>query len=228
MQIQIDVKKQNKILLSFVGVFIFILNIAYSQSFKNEIDAFQKADNISMPAQGGIVFAGSSSFRMWKNINTTFPDYPIINRGFGGSSLPDVIYYAQETILKYKPKQIFIYCGENDIAGNSTVTADTVLQRFKKLFSLIRTNLNKKTEVVYVSIKPSVSRWHLEKTFVEANSLIKKFLSRESNTKFLDVHSSMLNDDGTVMKDIFIEDNLHMNAKGYKIWESIIQPALMK
>ncbi len=220
--------KKSTILSSLLGVFIFMLNIAYSQSFYNEIDAFKKLDNISMPVPGGIVFAGSSSFRMWKNLNTTFPEYPIINRSFGGSSLPDVIYYVQETIIKYKPKQIFIYCGENDIAGNSTVTADTVFQRFKKLFSIIRTKLNKKTEVVYVSIKPSVSRWHLEKTFVESNELIKAFLSKEKHTQYLDVHTSMLSPDGNVRKDIFIEDNLHMNSKGYAIWTSIIQPVLMK
>jgi lysophospholipase L1-like esterase len=220
--------KKNKILFSFFGVFIFMLNIAYSQSFKNEIDAFKNSDSLSMPALGGIVFAGSSSFRMWKDINTTFPDYPIINRGFGGSSLPDVIYYAEETILKYKPKQIFIYCGENDIAGNSTITADTVLQRFKVLYSIIRKKLNKKTEVVFVSIKPSVSRWHLEKTFNESNELIKNFLSKEKNTQFLDVHANMLTSDGNVMKDIFLGDNLHMNSKGYKIWESLIRPILSK
>ena len=216
------------LLLSFLWGFIFISTLVYSQPFKNEIDAFKKSDSLSMPLPGGIVFAGSSSFRMWKDINTTFPDYPIINRGFGGSSLPDVIYYAEETIIKYKPKQIFIYCGENDIAGNSTITADTVLQRFKVLYSIIRKKLNKQTEVVFVSIKPSISRWHLEKTFNESNQLIKDFLSREKNTTFLDVHSSMLTSDGNVMKDIFIADNLHMNSKGYKIWESLIRPVLIK
>ena len=216
------------LLLSFLWAFIFISTLVYSQPFKNEIDAFKKSDSLSMPALGGIVFAGSSSFRMWKDINTTFSDYPIINRGFGGSSLTDVIYYAEETILKYKPKQIFIYCGENDIAGNSTITADTVLQRFKVLYSIIRKKLNKQTEVVFVSIKPSVSRWHLEKTFNESNQLIKDFLSREKNTKFLDVHSNMLTSDGNVMNDIFIADNLHMNSKGYKIWESLIRPILIK
>jgi len=220
--------KNYKLLFSFLVVFIFMLNIAYSQSFKNEIDAFQKADSISMLAPNGIIFAGSSSFRIWKDINTVFSGYPIINRGFGGSSLPDVIHYAKETILKYKPKQIFIYCGENDIAGNSNVTADTVLLRFKTLFSIIRKELGKKTEVVFVSIKPSVSRWHLEKTFVQANILVKDFLSNDAHSQFLDVHSSMLNTDGSVMKDIFLGDNLHMNAKGYVIWTSIIQPVLMK
>lgn len=220
--------KKIKLLLSLLWVFIFNSSIAYSQPFKNEIDAFKRSDSISMPAFGGIVFAGSSSFRMWKDINKTFPDYPIINRGFGGSSLTDVIYYAEETILKYKPKQIFIYCGENDIAGNSTTTADTVLQRFKSLYSIIREKLNNKTEVVFVSIKPSVSRWHLEKIFNESNELIKDFLSKEKNATFLDVHTSMLTSDGNVMKDIFIGDNLHMNSKGYKIWESLIRPMLLK
>jgi hypothetical protein len=220
--------KKIKVLFFLLGTFIVISTVVYSQPFKNEIDAFKKSDSLSMPPPGGIVFAGSSSFRMWKDINTTFSDYPIINRGFGGSSLPDVIYYAEETILKYKPKQIFIYCGENDIAGNSIITADTVLQRFKVLYSIIRKKLNKRTEVVFVSIKPSVSRWHLEKTFNESNVLIKDFLSREKYSKFLDVHSSMLTSDGNVKKDIFIADNLHMNSKGYKIWESLIRPILIK
>jgi lysophospholipase L1-like esterase len=111
---------------------------------------------------------------------------------------------------------------------NSTVTADTVLQRFKVLHSIIRKKLNKKTKVVFVSIKPSLPRWHLEKTFIESNELIKGFLSKEKNTTFLDVHTSMLTSDGDVMKDIFLRDNLHMNTKGYAIWTSIIQPVLMK
>jgi len=220
--------KKNKILFSFFGAFIFMLNIAYSQSFKNEIDAFEKADSISMPAANGIVFAGSSSFRIWKEVNASFPGYPIINRGFGGSKLPDLINYVHETIIQYKPKQLFIYCGENDIAMNSTVTADTVLQRFKTLFSIIRKELGEKPEVIFVSIKPSVSRWHLEKTFVQANFLVKEFLSNDAHSKFLDVHSSMLNAEGSVMNDIFLNDNLHMNAKGYAIWAALIQPLLMK
>ena len=117
---------------------------------------------------------------------------------------------------------------EDDIAMNSTVTADTVLQRFKVLYSLIRKKLNKKTKVVFVSIKPSVSRWHLEKLFIESNELIKDFLLREKNSMFLNVHTSMLTSEGDVKKDIFLGDNLHMNAKGYAFWTAIIQPVLMK
>jgi lysophospholipase L1-like esterase len=211
-----------------VVAFLFSIGSAFSQPFKAEINAFMKSDSLNMPAQGSILFVGSSSFTNWKDVKAYFPGFPIINRGFGGSSLPDVIYYAEQTILKYKPKQIYIYCGENDLAGNKTVTADTVLKRFKQLFSIIRKNLSKKTEVVFVSIKPSVSRWKLEDKFVETNNKIKKFIESNSHAKFVNVHTAMLQQDGNVMTDIFIKDNLHMIPKGYAIWQGIIAPTLMR
>jgi len=207
---------------------LFSMGSAFSQPFKAEINAFMKSDSINMPAQGSILFVGSSSFTKWKDVQAYFPGFPIINRGFGGSSLPDVIYYADQTILKYKPKQIYIYCGENDFAGNNVVTADTVLNRFKQLFSIIRKNLSKKTEVVFVSIKPSVSRWKLEEKFVEANEKIKKYIESKSHASFVNVHTAMLKSDGEVMTDIFIKDNLHMNPKGYAIWQGIIAPTLKR
>jgi len=207
---------------------LFSIGSACSQPFKAEINAFMKSDSINMPAQGSILFVGSSSFTKWKDVQAYFPGFPIINRGFGGSSLPDVIYYAEQTILKYKPKQIYIYCGENDLAGNNAVTADTVLKRFKQLFSIIRKNLSKKTEVVFVSIKPSVSRWKLEEKFVEANEKIKKYIESKSHARFVNVHTAMLKPDGEVMTDIFISDNLHMNPKGYAIWQGIIAPTLKR
>ncbi len=211
-----------------VVALLFSIGSAFSQPFKAEINAFMKSDSINMPAPGSILFVGSSSFTKWKDVQAYFPGFPIINRGFGGSSLPDVIYYAEQTILKYKPKQIYIYCGENDLAGNNTVTADTVLKRFKQLFSIIRKNLNRKTEVVFVSIKPSVSRWKLEDKFVEANEKIKKYIESKSHASFVNVHTAMLKPDGEVMTDIFIKDNLHMNSKGYEIWKGIIAPTLMR
>ena len=211
-----------------VVALLFSMGSAFSQPFKAEINAFMKSDSINMPAPGSILFVGSSSFTNWKDVQAYFPGFPIINRGFGGSSLPDVIYYAEQTILKYKPKQIYIYCGENDLAGNNAVTADTVLKRFKQLFSIIRKNLSKKTEVVFVSIKPSVSRWKLEDKFVEANEKIKKYIESKSHASFVNVHTAMLKPDGEVMTDIFIKDNLHMNPKGYAIWQGIIAPTLKR
>ncbi len=190
--------------------------------FRKEIDAFKKKDSALMPAIKSILFVGSSSFTKWTDVQDYFPGYPILNRGFGGSSLPDVIRYVDDVIIPYDPKQIVIYCGENDVAGSDTITAPTVLQRFKTLFSLIRNKLPK-VPIAFISLKPSVSRWKLEAKMVETNKLVKEFLRKQSNTSFINIHDAMLNADGTVMTDIFIADNLHMNAKGYKIWQPIIQ-----
>jgi lysophospholipase L1-like esterase len=185
-------------------------------------------DSISMPKKGSILFVGSSSFTNWKDVQDYFPTYPIINRGFGGSSLPDVIRYAQETIIKYAPKQIYIYCGENDIAADPSISADTILNRFKIVYTIIRKQLKKNTPIVYVSMKPSLARWNYESKIVEANGLIKQFIETQKNILFLDVHNPMLNLDGMVKSDIFLEDQLHMNAKGYTIWQGIIAPTLSR
>jgi len=196
--------------------------------FQDEIDVFVKKDSIQMPAANSILFVGSSSFNYWKDISNYFPGYPIINRGFGGSSLTDIIHFNKETILKYKPKQIYIYCGENDIAASDTITPQIVFERFKTLFTIIRTHLGNKVPVMYVSIKPSVARWTMEEKFVAANTLIRNFINKQKHTQFLDVHTAMLDSNGEVFKDIFIADKLHMNARGYAIWQKIIAPTLVK
>src|SRR5436189_4015614 len=103
--------------------------------FWNDIQTFKKQDSIQMPPQHEILFVGSSSFTKWTDVQNYFPGYTIINRGFGGSSLPDVIRYENDVIFKYKPRQIVIYCGENDLAASDTVTAKMVFDRFKKLFT---------------------------------------------------------------------------------------------
>jgi lysophospholipase L1-like esterase len=200
---------------------------AQTKPFEAEIKAFAKSDSIVAPLQGKIVFVGSSSFTKWKDINQYFPGYPIINRGFGGSILLDMIQHVNETITKYNPKQVVIYCGENDLASSDTVSPEIVLNRFSVLFNLIRKQLGNKSNITFISIKPSVSRWHLENKIIEANTLIANFIAKQTNANFINIHNAMLQNDGSVMKDIFIADNLHMNAKGYAIWQKIIAPSLL-
>ena len=221
-------KKYLLTFLFFLGILTATAQTPSKIPFQDEIDVFIKKDSIAMPAANSILFVGSSSFNYWKDISNYFPGYPIINRGFGGSSLTDIIYFNQETILKYKPKQIYIYCGENDIAASDTITPAIVFERFKNLYTIIRTHLGNKVPVMYVSIKPSVARWSMEEKFVAANSLIRNFINKQKHTQFLDVHSAMLDTSGMVYKDIFIADKLHMNAKGYAIWQKIIAPTLVK
>lgn len=213
------------------AISLFILGIFQAQSqepaFRKDIDAFKKSDSQRMPAANTILFVGSSSFTKWTDVQDYFPGYPILNRGFGGSTLVDVIRYADEIIVPYHPKQIIIYCGENDIAASDTITPQIVLERFRQLFSIIRKKLGK-VPVGFISIKPSPSRWKMETRFVEANRLIKAFLDKEQNAKFINVHTAMLNADGSVKTDIFISDNLHMNPTGYHIWQPIIAKQLKR
>ena len=214
--------------------FLFCTQLSFAQvtikpnQFQPEIDAFAQADKIKMPDAGRIVFAGSSSFRLWHDVNDYFPGSNILNRGFGGSTLLDLIQFSNETIIKYKPKQIFIYCGENDIAESDTVQPQHVVERFKTLYKIIRTQLPANTPIVFLSLKPSIARWSMHERMDGANTLIKNFISTQKNIQFLDVYSKMLDKDGTPLKDIFIADKLHMNANGYKIWQKLITPLLLK
>ena len=213
--------------LCFVANFTFAQDTKQPNPFQPEIDAFAKADKINMPDKGKILFAGSSSFRLWKDVNDYFPGKPILNRGFGGATLLDLIQYSKETIIQYKPKQIFIYCGENDIADNDTVKPKDVFNRFKQLYSILRTQLPVSTPIVFLSLKPSIARWSMHEKMAASNELIKSFIHTQKNIQFLDVYSKMLDTDGTPFKDIFIEDNLHMNANGYKIWQKLLTPLLL-
>ena len=218
-------------LKNIVGCLFFLLAFIFVQAqeppFWQEIQDFKKKDSISMPPQKAILFVGSSSFRLWKDLQADFPGYTIINRGFGGSSLPDVIRYAADIIYPYHPKQIVLYCGENDLAASDTITAQMVFERFEQLFGIIRAKF-RHIPFVYVAIKPSPSRDKIMPAVLEANLLIKNFLKTKKRAEFADVYYPMLTVDGKPKPELFIDDKLHMNRDGYKIWQQVIEPFLLK
>jgi len=211
----------------FLATGTYTAGFAQQATFYSDIQAFKKADETQPPAKHSILFVGSSSFTKWTDVQDYFPGYPILNRGFGGSTLPDVIRYAGDVIFPYQPKQVVIYCGENDLASSDTVTAATVVDRFKTLFGMIRNKLGN-VPVVFISLKPSPSRSRLFPKMKEVNEQIKSFLQQDKNAAFADVYSKMLDADGQPIKDIFLSDSLHMNAKGYAIWKPVIEPLLVK
>ena len=217
--------------IKLVLLLVFSVNILHAQEkkspFWDDIQAFKKQDSVQPPPQHAILFVGSSSFTKWKDVQDYFPGYTIINRGFGGSSLPDVIRYANDIIFPYHPKQIVIYCGENDVAASDTVTGQTVYERFEILFELIRKKMPT-VPIIFISLKPSPSRWQLRQKMMTANDKIKDFLSKQKHVVFIDVYHKMLGADDLPMKGIYLEDNLHMNAKGYAIWQKEIEPHLLK
>ena len=222
----------NKILkiLTRLLLLLFIFQNLPAQDhppFYNDIQQFKKQDSTGFPPQNAILFIGSSSFTKWTDVQSYFPEYTIINRGFGGSTLPDVIRYANDIIFPYHPKQVVIYCGENDFAAADSPTVKTVFDRFKQLFQLIRAKMPDEN-IVYISLKPSPSRAKRMPMEEEANKLIKSFLSTQRNASFIDVYHKMLDKEGKPLPGIYVEDNLHMNAKGYAIWQKAIQPYLLE
>ncbi|HVZ98250.1 MAG TPA: GDSL-type esterase/lipase family protein, partial [Chitinophagaceae bacterium] len=200
-------------------------SFAQQPPFYDEIQHFKSMDSAHFPPRNAILFVGSSSFRKWTDVQSYFPEETIINRGFGGSTLSDVIYYARDIILPYHPREIVIYCGENDLAYSDTITAQIVFERFKKLFSIIRAHMPH-IPVVFLSIKPSPSRERLMSEMAEANKLISNYIKKQPRTFFVDIYHKMLDSQGKPMADIFLDDNLHMNAKGYHIWQKALLPYL--
>jgi len=219
---------RNTILPSLVASMLLLAALqGVAQPFMDEIKQFKKEDSIQFPPKEAIVFVGSSSFRKWTDVQSYFPGYPIINRGFGGSTLPDVIRYARDIIFPYHPKQVVIYCGDNDLVSSDTVNGETVFARFKILFGMIRKNLPA-ADIVFVSLKPSPSRLRTMKNEEIANDKIKDYISKQQHASFVDVYHKMLNPDGKPIPAIFEADSLHMNSGGYKIWQKEIQPHLKK
>jgi lysophospholipase L1-like esterase len=220
----------NRSLFKSFFVSLLIIGTIWSveaQPFAGDIAAFKKQDSLSFPPKKAILFIGSSSFTMWTDVSDYFPGYTIINRGFGGSTILDVIRYTDDILFPYQPKQVVIYCGENDLAFSDSVTAKMVFERFEKLFGMIRSRLAK-ASVLYVSIKPSPSRQNLLPKMREANGLIRSFLKKKKRTAFIDIYPEMINDEGKPRPELFIADQLHMNKEGYLIWQKAIKPYLLK
>ena len=209
-------------------ILFFSAGYSQEQPFADEIDQFRIIDSLNAPPTNAILFVGSSSFRMWTDIQDYFPDFTIINRGFGGSSLQDLIHYAGVVIFPYYPKQIVIYCGENDLAASDTVTGEMVAERFISLFNLIRVKLPE-VPVTYVSMKPSPSRWNLRGKMQEGNKKIRDFIGTQKNADFVDVWDTMLEQDRQrPIPDIYQSDSLHLNEKGYIILKEEIEPHLVR
>lgn len=211
-----------KKIVALVMLFISFQVVSQEKPFWDEIKAFRMQDSIQKPQDGMILFIGSSSFRLWKSVKEDFHNPTIVNRAFGGATLPDVIHYEDDVVLKYKPKKIFIYCGENDIASSEKVTPELVFSRFKTLYQSIRNHFPE-TSIVYVSIKPCILRWSMKDRMMATNGLISAFLSKEKKAIFVNIWDAML-ENGEPKKDIFIEDKLHMSPKGYAIWVKAMAP----
>jgi len=191
-----------------------------------EISAYEKADRLSPPKPGVIVFTGSSSIRIWDTLADDMKPLEVINRGFGGSQIADVNRYASRIILPYRPRAVVLYAGDNDLSAPWLKTPEQVSEDFKHFVQIIRGKLPE-TWIYFVSIKPSIQRWSNWPKFKKTNALIAEYIHTQPRVEFIDVGPAMLDAQGKPRAELFREDGLHMNAKGYAVWTSTIKPVLL-
>lgn len=195
-----------------------------AKEWEKEIAAFHEIDQKQTPPRNPIVFTGSSTIRMWTSLREDFPNVNVINRGFGGSRLDDLVFFAPKIVLPYKPKMIVVYSGENDIEAKEP--AENALSDLKAFIAFRDKDLPK-TPIIYLSMKPSILRWSLWPEMKRGNELIKAEIARHKTVRFVDIASIMLGPDGgKPPADIFVADGLHLNAKGYAIIRKALLPYL--
>jgi lysophospholipase L1-like esterase len=186
------------------------------------IAAFEASDRTSPPPRGEIVFVGSSSVRLW-DVQRSFPDLKIINRGFGGSQLADAVRYADRIVIPYKPRLVVVYAGDNDIYGGAT--SEQVAVSFEQFVRTVRARLPE-VRIVFIGIKPSLQRWDVIERTRLANEIIRRYAEHDDNVAFVDVDQAMLGWDEKPRPELFVEDGLHLTPEGYELWSALLRPLL--
>lgn len=200
--------------------YIFFLSTCLSNAqqttaFTDEVLALSKKyDTLWDSNKETIVFTGSSSIRMWKSLKALFPDKQIVNTGFGGSQAADLLYHLEPLVLRFNPKKVFIYEGDNDISAKKKPkeVITTTLEIIERIHLVDAT-----TNIVLIGAKPSISRWKLRGHYKRLNRKFKKLSTTNALISYVDVWSPML-ERRKLKQDLFISDGLHMNQKGYDIW----------
>ena len=192
--------------------------------WEQTIQSFEKRDAEKMPPEEGIVFYGSSSIVGW-DVEKAFPGLPVVNRGFGGSTTFDATLFAERVCIRYRPRMVVVYEGDNDIAGGRS--ASWVLDDTKALVARIH-HVLQDTRIILLSIKTSRSRWKLHREMRHANELLKALADEDDRLLFLDMDTPLLDDKGMPRDDLFRKDKLHLNEAGYEIWSDNLRPLLVR
>ena len=216
---------QNLVRLTIMTIALVFTVAAQSSidQWEPEIKKFEESDRLNPPPKNAVLFIGSSSIRLWSTLSDDFPLAKVINRGFGGSQITDSTHYVDRIVVPYQPRMIVFYAGDNDLAAGKT--PQQVYEDYKAFVSDVKQKLPK-TNIAFISIKPSPSRAALLPKAREANGLIKSFTAKDKRLIYIDVFTPMLDKDGNPRPELFGPDKLHMNPEGYKLWTAVVGPYL--
>ncbi|MFP4055645.1 MAG: SGNH/GDSL hydrolase family protein [Candidatus Brocadiia bacterium] len=190
--------------------------------WEQAIRRMEEHDTKNPPPKGAILICGSSSARGW-DVEKYFPDLDVVNRGFGGSRIADSTHFADRIILPLEPRVIVLYAGDNDIASGKSPRR--VLADFQQFVRTVHDELPG-TRIVFISIKPSIRRWHLVDKMREANRLIREFTTTDRRLDYVDIDTPMVGEDGKPRPELLADDGLHLSPEGYKLWTERLLPYL--
>jgi lysophospholipase L1-like esterase len=189
--------------------------------WEKEISAFEASDKTNPPPKGASLFIGSSTIRMWTTLQQDFPKVKVINRGFGGSQIVDSTHFAARVIFPYEPSRVFLRAGGNDLwAGKSP---EEVFGDFKDFVAKVHGKLPK-TEIVFISLSPSIARWKQAEKEKAVNTMAQKFAKKTRGVKYVETYSLPLGSDGQPRPELFRTDKLHFNAEGYELLARLLRP----
>ena len=194
-----------------------------SQKWEKAIAAFEAADKKSPPPQGGIVFTGASGITRWTTLKEDFPEFQVINRGFGGSQIEDAAYYADRIVIPYKPKAVVFQSGGNDI--NAGKSPERVAKDFEAFVAKVRAALPD-VRILFIEQAPSSKRWEQREKLQQLNKLVKNFIAKDKNLVFIPMWNEFIGPDGKPNDSLYVEDKLHNNAAGYKIRTRVVKSYL--
>lgn len=218
-----------KKLLSLFFTLFLVVSVAaqYPRAslWTNTMANFAAADAAGVPS-GVVLFAGSSTFTMWNSLATDFPESKVLNRAFGGSMMTDLLYYFGQVVAPYSPRQVVLYEGDNDLHETGK-SADEFFEEVVAMCRLINVYYPN-ARILLVSVKPSPSRTATFPKYEAANALMKSYADKYAHIDYADTWTPMLKTDGTPDTSYFLSDRLHMNASGYAIWKTVLEPFLLK
>jgi lysophospholipase L1-like esterase len=193
--------------------------------WEKEIAAFEQSDLTNPPPKGGVEFIGSSMIRRWNTLAQDFPGQPVFNRGFGGSEIADSTHFAPRVIFPHAPRMIVFRAGGNDLwTGKSP---EQVFADFREFTAAVHAKLPA-TEIVFIAWSPTPSRWKQHESEKELNRLVENFARQTPHLRYLEAYDVPLGPDGLPRPELFVADQLHFNAEGYKLLADRVRPVFSK
>lgn len=208
-----------------IALFLFLQSAGSTQPgrdvtrWENTIAQFEAENKVYQSKKNLVVFTGSSSIRRWSSLAEDFPTLEVVNRGFGGSEINDSNHFFHRFITPLSPRIIVLYAGENDL--NRGRSPEQIRDDFIEFYSLAIDQIEE-VHVIFVSMKPSPSRWHLASEMRKGNALIQEFIEATDRATYVNIFDPMLDENGEPDEELYVRDRLHMSSEGYRIWTRVI------